>query len=220
MQIDKLVRSNRKTISLQIDESAKLIVRAPYHISKNIINKFIDEKSAWIDKKQNLMKQHNEHNNIEYEDGKIFLFLGKKYQLRINDTIKSIMIYEDNIEFPFKYIENAKKQMVIWYKRKAKEIIIPRAEEHVKNLNLNHNKIGINSAQKRWGSCNANGNINFSYRLIMAPIDVIDYVIIHELMHLKELNHSSQFWKLVESILPDYKIRRKWLKNNDFKMKL
>ena len=220
MQIDKLVRSNRKTILLQIDESAKLIVRAPYNVSKKIISKFVYEKSSWIDKKQNLMKQYNEYNNIEYEDGKIFLFLGKEYQLRINGTIKLIMINEDYIEFPFKHVENAESYMIKWYKKRANEIIVPRVKKYAQELNLQYSKIGITSAQKRWGSCNKNGNINFSYRLIMAPIDVIDYVIIHELMHLKELNHSSQFWKLVELILPDHKIRRKWLKNNDYKMKL
>ena len=81
-------------------------------------------------------------------------------------------------------------------------------------------KIRISSARTRWGSCSAKGTLSFTWRLVMAPPDVIDYVVVHELCHLKELNHSKAFWAQVEAILPDYKTRRKWLKDNGAKLHL
>ena len=77
--------------------------------------------------------------------------------------------------------------------------------------------VKITSAEKRWGSCSGDDNLSFSFRLIMAPPDIIDYVIVHELMHIKEKNHSPKFWKLVEAVMPEYKIHRRWLKDNHHK---
>lgn len=220
MQTEKIIRSNRKTLSLTVDNQGQLIVRAPHQLSINHIKKFVKQKSNWILKKQNYITDiiKAQHENAEYKDGKIIFYLGRKYHLRLNGKIKQLKFEEKYIEFPYKYLDNAEAYMVKWYKIKAKEIISLRIEKYALSLNLKYNKIGITSAKKRWGSCNTNGNINFSYRLIMAPIDVIDYVIIHELMHLIEPNHSENFWKQVESIMPDYKIRKKWLRDNQYRI--
>ena len=219
MRPDKLIRSNRKTIALQIDENARLIVRAPYLVSASRINKFIEEKSDWILKKRaQITKRNNEtEQNREFRDGKKVLFLGRKYEISLNGKIDSIITQEDYLEFPFKHIDDAEEYLIKWYKKKAREIIIPHVAQHAKALGLKYNKISITSAQKRWGSCNSNGNINFTYRLVMAPPGIIDYVIVHELMHLKELNHSEKFWENVASVIPDYKKHRKWLRDNQYR---
>jgi len=101
-----------------------------------------------------------------------------------------------------------------WYRLEAAKVINQRAVEISRQLNLNYNRISIRDQKTRWGSCSRLKNLNFNWRLIMAPVQVIDYLIIHEVAHLAEMNHSSRFWKLVEGICPDYKIQRKWLKEN------
>jgi len=211
-----IIRSNRKSIALQIDEIGQLIVRAPHDIPMMQINKFINQKSDWIYKKQQqIIERNNQYEKQrEFKDGKVIMFLGKEYEMRLNGRIKPMAVNENFLEFPFKYIDNAEAYLIKWYKKNAKEIFIPRIERYAQKLNLRYKKIGITSAKKRWGSCNTKGNINFSYRLIMTTIDVIDYVIMHELMHLKQMNHSNRFWANLEEFIPDYKQKRKWLKDN------
>lgn len=100
------------------------------------------------------------------------------------------------------------------YKREARDIIIPRVAELAKKYGFTYNSVKINSAMTRWGSCTSKKNLNFTYRLALAPDEVRDYVIIHELCHLRQMNHSKKFWDEVEAIMPDYKIQEKWLKQN------
>ena len=214
-----LIRSNRKTIALQVNENAELIVRVPHHVSQKRINQFISEKQDWIMKTQQRMYARREatEQNSEFEDGKKILYLGVEYEIRLNGKIRYIEIHDDIMEFPFGKIERADTYMTQWYKRKAREIIPPKVECFAKQLGLSYEKVGITSAKKRWGSCNSKGNINFSYRLIMTPPEIIDYVIVHELMHLREMNHSHKFWAHVASVIPDYKKHRKWLRDNQHK---
>lgn len=220
MKIDKLIRTKRKTISLEIDEDARLIIRAPKSISKNYIDKVVEKKRDWILRKQKLVKEQKavRLNNSEFANGKTYLFLGKEYKLRITDQKKSIFICGDTLYFPEKFEYEGEQKIISWYKKEAREILSERLENHAKSLGLSYNKMGITSANKRWGSCSSKGNINFSYKLIMAPVDVIDYVIVHELMHLKVLDHSKEFWDAVSSVMPDYKKRLKWLKDNQHKI--
>lgn len=103
----------------------------------------------------------------------------------------------------------------VWeYKAEAKKIIIPRVAEFAEKYWFKYNNIRITSAQTRWGSCTSKKNLNFTYRLVLAPEKVRDYVIVHELCHLRQMNHSQKFWKEVEAIMPDYKQQEKWLKDN------
>ena len=104
--------------------------------------------------------------------------------------------------------------MFNWYKKKALEIIPGKVYAYAVPFGLKFKSIKINSATKRWGSCTSNGNINFSYRLMMCPEFVIDYVVVHELAHLREMNHSPRFWNLVAHGFPEYKKARKWLREH------
>ena len=216
MQPHKIIRSKRKTIALQINENAELIVRAPYHASQRLIGKFIDEKQEWILNAQNkaASKLEEINQNREFKDGKRVMYLGLEYEIRLNGRINNIELDGKFMEFPFKKLECADSYLEGWYKKRAKEIIAPQTEKHAKAHDLTFAKIGITSAKRRWGSCNNKGSINFSYRLVMTPPEVIDYVIVHELMHLKEMNHSAKFWAHVEQIIPEYKKHRKWLRDN------
>ena len=219
MQPDKIIHSNRKTIALQVNENAELIVRAPHRASIAQIQKFILQKQDWVIKAQRKMltRQSEIQQNSEFKDGKEIYFLGVGYEVRINGKIKSIKIHDNIMEFPFGKIDRADALLAQWYKKAAREIIPPKVARYAKYLGLNYEKIGITSAKKRWGSCNSKGSINFSYRLIMTPPEIIDYVIVHELMHLRQMNHSPKFWAHVASVIPDYKKHRKWLRDNQHK---
>jgi len=171
----KIIRSNRKTLALEISSDASLIIRSPRLMPVFLINNFIKQKQTWINKKQKLIKARNQ----------------KKSQMPI-----------------FKII---KKQVL----KKISE----RVKYYSSLADLKYQKINITSAQKRWGSCSAQNNLNFPQRLALAPNKVIDYVVVHELCHIKEKNHSKNFWQEVAKIMPEYKIHRRWLKNHGYLLK-
>ncbi|MDD3284821.1 MAG: M48 family metallopeptidase [Patescibacteria group bacterium] len=167
----KLIRSRRKSVALEINKDAELIIRAPLFTPVYIIEKFVNQKNNWITKKQKIATD-------------------KKYDLKKlqGSEIKKIT------------------------KQKAENIINKRVKYYSKLENIKYNKIKITNAKNRWGSCSFKNNINLSMRLAMAPIEIIDYVVIHELCHIKEKNHSKKFWNEVEKIMPNYKQNEKWLK--------
>ncbi|MFA5839825.1 MAG: SprT family zinc-dependent metalloprotease [Candidatus Margulisiibacteriota bacterium] len=100
------------------------------------------------------------------------------------------------------------------YKQRALAVISDRSQYFAEIMGVNYKRLSITSAQQRWGSCTQQGHVNFSWRLVLQPLSIIDYVVVHELAHLRHLNHSKKFWELVSTILPDYKQRRAWLKQN------
>ena len=213
----KIIKSKRRTLSLSINENAELIVRAPNQISNKRIEEFIIEKSKWINKNKNLMQSRiNEMNNSDSN----YLFLGNIYPL--------IKVYENPNKIDFNgtefitSIENQDKfkaSLKSWYKIKFKEIAIPRLNYFSDKYNLKINQVRFKNQKTLWGSCSSKNNINLNYLLVMAPMIVIDYVIIHELVHTVHKNHSENFWNAVEAIMPDYKKAKKWLNKNGYKLR-
>ena len=213
----KIIKSKRRTLSLSINENAELIVRAPNQISNKQIEEFIIEKSKWINKNKNLMQSRiNEMNDSESD----YLFLGNIYPL--------IKVYENPNKIDFNgtefitSIENQDKfkaSLKSWYKIKFKEIAIPRLNYFSDKYNLKINQVRFKNQKTLWGSCSSKNNINLNYLLVMAPMIVIDYVIIHELVHTVHKNHSENFWNAVEAIMPDYKKAKKWLNKNGYKLR-
>ena len=108
----------------------------------------------------------------------------------------------------------SEKRLEAIYRKAAREYFPKRVSHYAHILGVTYGKISIRDQKTRWGSCSSEGNLSFNWRLILAPPDVLDYVVIHELCHRKEMNHSKEFWTLVESLMPDYKERRKWLREN------
>ena len=213
----KIIKSKRRTLSLSINENAELIVRAPNQISNKQIEEFIIEKSKWINKNKNLMQSRiNEMNDSDSD----YLFLGNIYPL--------IKVYENPNKIDFngtEFITSIKNQdkfkasLKSWYKIKFKEIAIPRLNYFSDKYNLKINQVRFKNQKTLWGSCSSKNNINLNYLLVMAPMLVIDYVIIHELVHTVHKNHSENFWNAVEAIMPDYKKAKKWLNKNGYKLR-
>ena len=214
--IDEIIRSRRKTIALQVSHDARLIVRVPYNTSEKLIRKVIYEKRFWILKKQEEAKgKYKKVYSKEFVNGERFLFLGNSYELYIVDDFELSLIFNNELFFlSKKNLNKAKESFIKWYKEQAYKNFSERVAIYSKISGITYNKLKITNARKRWGSCSVKGNLNFTWRLIMAPLQVIDYVIVHELVHIKEKNHSKNFWDNVRIILPYYETQQKWLKEN------
>ena len=213
----KIIKSKRRTLSLSINENAELIVRAPNQISNKRIKEFIIEKSKWINKNKNLMQSRiNEMNDSDSN----YLFLGNIYPLiKVNENPNKIDFNGTEFITSIENQDKFKASLKSWYKIKFKEIAIPRLNYFSDKYNLKINQVRFKNQKTLWGSCSSKNNINLNYLLVMAPMIVIDYVIIHELVHTVHKNHSENFWNAVEAIMPDYKKAKKWLNKNGYKLR-
>lgn len=211
----QLIRSKRKTLSLQINNNAELIVRAPNRLSVKKIEQFMNEKSDWISKKSRSIRARKTQ-APSYKEGEKFLYLGVEYPLNI-DTTQSEGLNFDGQRFSLN--QGGKEVFLAWYKSAFKKIALPRLEYYAKNHQLKYQQVRLKNQKTLWGSCSGVNNINLNYLLIGAPIFVIDYVLVHELCHTVHKNHSKSFWKLVETILPNYKASKRWLQDNGYKLK-
>lgn len=170
----------------------------------------------WIDKKiKEVLSQEQKFVRKEFVNGESFLYLGRYYKLTIVDNQREPIRFENGFYLSKIYFPLARDVLTAWYKREAFEKITQRVELYAKIMDFKYNKVNITNAQKRWGSCSGS-NLNFSWRLIMAPLSVIDYVVIHELLHLEEKNHSKNFWTKVRILMPDYEKHHQWLKENSY----
>ena len=211
----KLIRSRRRSLALEITPNATLIVRAPFLFPMWKIKKFVRTKQAWIRKNQDrILKKQLRFKPKQYISGEEFLYLGETCQLKIIDNQAESLVLEGDFRLSSQYLDRADEIFTTWYKEEAENTIKERLEYFSSTSSLKYKAFRISNAKKRWGSCSIKGSLNFSWRLIMAPVDVIDYVIVHELVHLAEHNHSRKFWQKVANIMPDYRKHRKWLREN------
>ena len=165
----QLIRSERKTVSLQITQEGELVVRAPKRMAKAEIDRFVESKRGWIE---------------------------KHAQNREQDVPKMTEAEFDTLV------------------RHALEVIPEVVARFAPVVGVTYGRITIRNQRTRWGSCSAQGNLNFNCVLMRAPDDVVEYVVVHELCHRKEMNHGPKFWTEVERVLPNYRESRKWLSVN------
>lgn len=207
----------RKTISIEITPKNEIIVKASKTYPAKKINQFIFRKSGWIQKQLDFNKKIRKPSLIrEYISGEKYLFLGNYYSLSLTEGKPNIYIDSQNLKFSAskkyllrkKYIKNKLKD---WYKKQAYKKILERVYFYEKVLGVAISDLRIKSFNRSWGNCSSKKQVSFSPYLVMAPITVIDYVVVHELAHIIIPNHSAKFWNFLEKIIPDYKQRKKWL---------
>lgn len=220
IKIDKLIRSKRRTIALIIEHDGSFTVRAPMRAPHATIETFIQQKENWITRTREKVKSIEPIMGKQYIDGEKFLFLGSSFDLKLVESQKHSLHFDSSFVLLRAAQTKGKQVFIRWYKERALEVISERVKQYVQQYNFMPKQVKISSAKTRWGSCSANGTLNFTWRLVMAPLDVIDYVVVHELVHLSVKDHSSKFWKVVESIYPEYKKQRKWLQENGKKLNL
>ena len=217
MNPKKIIRSKRKTLSLTINENAELIIRAPKRLSIEKIQDFINEKENWINRKKRLIE--NQRKDVTSNHNKL-LYLGNLFPINLEQNASKELFFTGE-EFIANSIEPDSLSLSIkkWYKNKFKEIALPRVAYFANKHNLMVNQVRIKNQKTMWGSCSSKNNINLNYLLLMAPMGVIDYVIVHELVHTIHRNHSTDFWDSVESIMPEFQEHKRWLKKNGYKLR-
>ena len=176
-----VIRSNRKTVAIQVNSNLSVTVRAPRSASEKDIEEILKKKEAWISKHIEKIKETKER-------------------------------------FEAEPTEKLTREKVIALAEEALKVIPERVEYFAKVIGVTYGKITVRNQKTRWGSCSSKGNLNFNCLLMLAPPEVLDYVVVHELCHRKQMNHSKAFWSEVEKVLPDYKEARKWLKEDGSQM--
>jgi predicted metal-dependent hydrolase len=211
-----LIRSRRKTIAVEIAKEGGVLVRAPLKLARLEVLAFVHQNRAWIARKlAHARVLQEERAPKRFREGETFPFLGEQHRLRFVDGGEYLR--KENGEFLLgaDLSTRAGDLFRTWYRARAREFLEDRVALFTLQMGLTCRSVRITDAKERWGSCNAAGTLNFAWRLVMAPPPVIDYVIVHELAHLVEMNHTWRFWEQVGRVLPDYAKRRKWLRANE-----
>ena len=214
----QVVRSKRrrKTSSIIISNGLVKVV-VPNQISDFTIKKLINKRMSWIRKKL------QDESNItpimakEYVDGERFTYLGNSYKLKsFVGSVSFVKVTSDyiHISLPKKSKENIKALLEHWYEEKATEILTEKTNSYAKIIGVSPTSIALGDFKSKWGSCSIEGKISYNWKIIIAPHKILDYVVIHELCHMLEHNHSKEYWRHVNNYCNDFKERRKWLKLN------
>jgi len=214
--IHKLIRSRRRTVGLQVTPDAQLIVRVPERMPLEAVHEVVQGKLPWILKKQRFAREHfRTEPPKRFAPGEKYLYLGEAYELSVVSGDYGALGFDGKRFFlPEGCLPLAKWLFGDWYRGRAVEFFHDRVRHYAGILGVRYSRIGISNARRRWGSCNAKGVLNFSWRLVMAPREVADYVVVHEVVHLVELNHSKRFWEKVESLAPEYCRAKEWLERH------
>ena len=210
-----LERRPRRTVGLKITADG-LVVHAPKRIFEFQLNQILQQKSNWILNKLQA-RQANHVAKIEWVDGEHLLYLGSDIQLSISqNSSNKALIFDQNTLFIASPQPNNNtvlgRKVIQWYKKQAALDFSRRLEILAAKLGVATPPLTLSNAQSRWGSCNSRGEVRLNWRLLQAPPHIINYVICHELAHLKQMNHSAKFWAVVESLFPNYKLAEKELK--------
>ncbi len=225
IRIPYLVRRSKrrkKTISIKIEENENVVVLCPWKTPKEEIEQLLRERGNWIIKTLAAHKRAKQR-LPSIKNGKM-MFLGKQYILKCSEgngkrnkvrTEGATIIFESKKPVDAeKREEKTRKILINWLRKKAEDIINERVRKFQEIMYVQPREVKIRSYKARWGCHSGNGVLTFNLFLVMAPLEIVDYVVVHELAHLLENNHSIRFWSQVERILPDYAQRRKWLKEN------
>lgn len=218
----EVIRTNRKkSASIKIEEGrVKLII--PKKLSPKRLDQLVKEKTPWVIQK---LREYAEYQPIkpkEYVSGECFTYLGRNYRLKLDKT-SSAQLKLKNGQFVLgmksevftgEKSDFVRSSLLEWYFTHAKEKLEEKTKRYAKIIGVQPKSVQVKSYKSRWGSCSANGEISYNWKIIMAPHKVIDYVVTHELCHILHHNHSKEFWRAVERIDPDYKQSREWLKVN------
>jgi len=195
-------------------------VKAPLYLSEHIIKDYINSKKDWILEKQRMVKRFNDKKSkFSLNYGDKVLFRGKEYTIRC-DFKNKIYFQDDSLYLPSSLKESDVKLFIIkLYKFLAKKHLNERVNHYKNIMRVSPISVKINSASTRWGSCSYKGSLNFSWKIVFAKDELIDYVVVHELAHIKEHNHSKYFWDEVRFVLPDYKQRQNQLRKIEYRLK-
>jgi len=212
----EVIRCKRKTVSIHIERNGTVSARIPENISEEEILKVFQSKEYQIHKNLAEWSQLNQTKVVrEYVNGQSFLYLGRNYRLQIiEDEFESLIFKKGYFYLTISNKIRARDLFINFYKERLNEKIIPIIKKYQRELAVRPKEIKVMELQNRWGSCTANGNLYFHWKCAMAPIDVLHYIVAHELTHLIHPNHTSAFWNELDKVIPNYQKQQLWLKIN------
>jgi len=215
-----------KNLRIKVDMEYGLVVTAPLRFEPGSLESILREKQGWFLDKLDYFEQQRQSLIIPgKQPGRYVLYRGREYRLEVRTQKTSacaVEIVDDKMVVILGEGSGKDSAAVLegWLKSMARLLINQRIRVVNSVLKLRFNRVAIRGQKTRWGSCSQLGNLNFNWRLVMAPLQVMDYIVAHELLHLVEPNHSKKFWALVEAVCPDYKACRDWLKKNGHRLKI
>lgn len=217
MMLDyEVVRANRKSIGITVERDRSVIVRVPLHTSEQTISEAIERKKLWI--WQKLRDPHKYPDPLphkEYVIGENFLYLGQHCALTFTKgEVGAVRLVGKQFEMVDADRRNGDRLFRSWYLAQAKEVLRPRIAGFATEMGVRYSRIWIRDLKYRWGSCSPGGTLSFNWRIIQAPMIVVDYLIVHELAHILETNHSPEFWNIVAVQVPSWAKARSWLKQH------
>lgn len=207
----------RKKLTITVERDRSVVVNAPVNTSDDKIHEIVESKRQWIYEKIGHIQKYQQPLHPpgkELVSGESALYLGRNYRIEVKKNDLSEVQFEQRFLIPA--VKGMKQKEVLrkWYINKANEKILPRVKRHARELGVDYTAAKIVDNKYRWGSCTMKNNINFNWRLIKAPMSVIDYVIVHELAHLIEPNHTPRFWNIVRTQSPTMEKAKNWLKEH------
>lgn len=209
-----VVKQKRKTATIVINEQLEILIKVPHYMTKKQIEHLVNKHEKWIT--ESLEKRKSFYEKNDWYQTKRMLYLGEYWPVTLIQDLcqkpraffdgKRFIVISDGSEAAIR------QEMECFFRKKAKELLVPLVNEYASLLEVNFNKVSIRKQVTRWGSCSSKGNLSFNVKILCAPIEMITYVVLHEVMHLKHFNHSKAFWQEIEVIMPDYKRRMNYFK--------
>ncbi len=217
-----ILRYRRKTLSIRVLPDNSVVVAAPLGASREKIAEVVERNADWV---RRIIRKNDEDRRARTEDrfqtGGKFLYLGKGFLLRVETAPHAdVTLADGTIRVRTPSTDDASRHagvraaLMRWYIARAREEIQRRLPVFSARIGATPRAVTIKSMRSRWGSCSPLGNISLAWNIVMAPGEIVDYLIVHELCHMVHPNHSSAFWSFVRSFLPDCDSRRKWLRRN------
>jgi predicted metal-dependent hydrolase len=207
--------SNRKTLNISVERDRIVIVRAPQYLSAEKIDKIVQSKRQWIKEKlSHTQKYAAVAESKEFVSGETLMYLGKNYQLLVVDEEIEGIEFDQRFKIAKSNQPIANELFKRWYLKQAYLKIEPLATKYAKSLGVQYNQFKTSEMRYRWGSCTPANNIIFNWRIIKAPMFVLEYLVAHELVHLMENNHTPRFWNILSIQVPAYEKAKNWLKKN------
>jgi len=209
--------AKRRKLTITVERDRSVVVHAPEGISDEKIEQVVASKRQWIYEKINHPQKYQDLPHApgkELVSGESALYLGRQYRIEVVKMGLNEIQFAQRFLIPDMQTSKQAEALREWYIGKAKEKIVPRVKLHARQLGVDVAEVKIVDNRFRWGSCTLKDNVNFSWRLIKAPMFVVDYVIVHELSHLIEANHTPRFWNIVRTQAPTIDKAKAWLKEN------
>lgn len=212
--------TRRRSVAIKVLQGG-VVIMAPQRLSIQRLQSMVDGKSDWIRTKLEQQSRFPAAKPKHYIEGDIFTYRGADYSLRlINNPLPLVVLTDTDIIVSTYRIRHSdtvtgiKRRLETWYRQQAQTVIAERVAHYAQQMDVRPASIATRTYKSRWGSCNTRGDLSFNWKLIIAPSEILDYVVVHELAHIRQHNHSPAFWHEVACILPEFKAAKLWLKQH------